>query len=128
MLTDRQLHRYNGLLLQQFFRGQPLDKVEVNATPPATFQDLILTLQHYWAKQGCVLQQPYDMEMGAGTFHPATFLRAIGPEPWSAAYIQPCRRPTDGRYGEKMTSVTINPINVVFGHQALQYARLGKVD
>jgi len=68
--------------------------------PPVTFQDLILALQHYWAEQGCVLQQPYDMEMGAGTFHPATFLRAIGPEPWSAAYVQPCRRPTDGRYGE----------------------------
>ena len=65
-----------------------------------TFQELILALQTYWAEQGCVLQQPYDMEMGAGTFHPATFLRAIGPEPWSAAYVQPCRRPTDGRYGE----------------------------
>jgi glycyl-tRNA synthetase alpha chain len=67
---------------------------------PKTFQDLILALQTYWAKQGCVLQQPYDMEVGAGTFHPATFLRAIGPEPWSAAYVQPSRRPTDGRYGE----------------------------
>jgi glycyl-tRNA synthetase alpha chain len=67
---------------------------------PATFQDLILTLQTYWAEQGCVIQQPYDMEMGAGTFHPATFLRSLGPEPWSAAYVQPCRRPTDGRYGE----------------------------
>jgi glycyl-tRNA synthetase alpha chain len=65
-----------------------------------TFQDLILALQNYWAEQGCVLQQPYDMEVGAGTFHPATFLRAIGPEPWSAAYVQPSRRPTDGRYGE----------------------------
>jgi len=64
-----------------------------------TFQALILALQEYWAKQGCVLQQPYDMEVGAGTFHPATFLRAIGPEPWSAAYVQPSRRPTDGRYG-----------------------------
>ena len=68
--------------------------------PPATFQELILRLQQYWADQGCVLQQPYDMEMGAGTFHPATFLRSIGPEPWSAAYVQPSRRPTDGRYGE----------------------------
>ncbi len=68
--------------------------------PPATFQELIRRLQDYWAEQGCVLQQPYDMEMGAGTFHPATFLRAIGPEPWRAAYVQPCRRPTDGRYGE----------------------------
>lgn len=64
------------------------------------FQGLILALEHFWAKQGCVLQQPYDMEVGAGTFHPATFLRAIGPEPWSAAYVQPSRRPTDGRYGE----------------------------
>ncbi|MDA9050391.1 glycine--tRNA ligase subunit alpha [Pseudomonadales bacterium] len=66
----------------------------------ATFQDMILTLQRYWADQGCVLMQPYDMEVGAGTFHPATFLRAIGPESWQAAYVQPCRRPTDGRYGE----------------------------
>lgn len=65
-----------------------------------TFQELILSLQNYWAEQGCVLLQPYDMEVGAGTFHPATFLRAIGPEPWSAAYVQPSRRPTDGRYGE----------------------------
>jgi glycyl-tRNA synthetase alpha chain len=65
-----------------------------------TFQELILALQEYWADQGCVLQQPYDMEVGAGTFHPATFLRAVGPEPWSAAYVQPSRRPTDGRYGD----------------------------
>jgi glycyl-tRNA synthetase alpha chain len=70
------------------------------AGAPATFQDLILALQGYWAARGCVLMQPYDMEMGAGTFHPATFLRAIGPEPWRAAYVQGCRRPTDGRYGE----------------------------
>lgn len=67
---------------------------------PATFQELILVLQTYWAKQGCVLTQPLDMEVGAGTFHPATFLRAIGPENWNSAYVQPCRRPTDGRYGE----------------------------
>ncbi len=64
------------------------------------FQDLILKLQNYWAEQGCVIIQPLDMEVGAGTFHPATFLRAIGPEPWRSAYVQPCRRPTDGRYGE----------------------------
>ncbi|MEJ2513897.1 MAG: glycine--tRNA ligase subunit alpha [Gammaproteobacteria bacterium] len=68
--------------------------------PPANFQDLLLRLQQYWAEAGCVLMQPYDMEMGAGTFHPATFLRSIGPEPWSAAYVQPSRRPTDGRYGD----------------------------
>ncbi|PVZ68433.1 glycine--tRNA ligase subunit alpha [Pelagibaculum spongiae] len=65
-----------------------------------TLQGMIFALQEYWAEQGCVLIQPYDMEMGAGTFHSATFLRAIGPEPWSAAYVQPSRRPTDGRYGE----------------------------
>ncbi|WP_124949523.1 glycine--tRNA ligase subunit alpha [Sulfuriferula thiophila] len=65
-----------------------------------TFQEIILTLQQFWAKQGCVLLQPYDMEMGAGTFHTATFLRALGPEPWKAAFVQPSRRPKDGRYGE----------------------------
>jgi glycyl-tRNA synthetase alpha chain len=67
---------------------------------PGTFQDLILALQTYWGGEGCALLQPYDMEVGAGTFHPATFLRAIGPEPWRAAYVQPSRRPADGRYGE----------------------------
>jgi glycyl-tRNA synthetase alpha chain len=65
-----------------------------------TFQDLILKLQTFWARQGCVIVQPMDMEMGAGTFHWATFLRAVGPEPWNTAYVQPSRRPTDGRYGE----------------------------
>lgn len=66
----------------------------------STFQGLILALQNYWAQQGCAVLQPLDMEVGAGTFHPGTFLRAIGPEPWRAAYVQPSRRPTDGRYGE----------------------------
>lgn len=65
-----------------------------------TFQGLILALQAYWSEQGCVLLQPLDLEVGAGTFHPATFLRSIGPEPWNAAYVQPSRRPTDGRFGE----------------------------
>jgi glycyl-tRNA synthetase alpha chain len=65
-----------------------------------SFQALILALQRYWAEQGCVILQPYDIEVGAGTFHPATALRALGPEPWRAAYVQPSRRPTDGRYGE----------------------------
>ncbi|WP_319586973.1 glycine--tRNA ligase subunit alpha [uncultured Desulfobulbus sp.] len=64
------------------------------------FQDIIATLNSYWAAAGCVVMQPYDMEVGAGTFHPATLLRALGPEPWKAAYVQPSRRPTDGRYGE----------------------------
>ena len=66
----------------------------------STFQGLILALQQFWSRQGCVILQPLDMEVGAGTFHPATFLRAIGPETWNSAYVQPCRRPTDGRYGE----------------------------
>src|SRR5450756_1550416 len=69
-------------------------------TAPRTFQELIFGLQRYWSDQGCVILQPYDMEVGAGTFHTATFLRSIGPEPWSAAYVQPSRRPKDGRYGE----------------------------
>ena len=70
-----------------------------DATPPS-FQDLILRLHNFWAAQGCVILQPYDVEMGAGTFHPATTLRALGPKPWAAAYVQPSRRPSDGRYGE----------------------------
>lgn len=67
---------------------------------PKTFQGLIMALQNYWSEQGCVIVQPLDLEVGAGTFHPMTFLRSIGPEPWCSAYVQPCRRPTDGRYGE----------------------------
>ena len=70
-----------------------------------TFQDILLSLQQFWAKEGCIILQPLDMEVGAGTFHPATFLRAIGPEPWFAAYVQPSRRPTDGRYGENPNRV-----------------------
>ena len=68
--------------------------------PRNSFQGLILTLQQFWAEQGCVVLQPYDMQMGAGTFHTATTLRALGPKPWNAAYVQPSRRPKDGRYGE----------------------------
>ena len=73
---------------------------ELPETDLSSFQGLIQTLQNYWSEQGCVIMQPLDMEVGAGTFHPATFIRAIGPEPWRAAYVQPSRRPTDGRYGE----------------------------
>ena len=69
-------------------------------TAPRTFQELIFALQRYWSERGCVVLQPYDMQVGAGTFHTATFLRSIGPEPWSAAYVQPSRRPADGRYGD----------------------------
>ncbi len=76
------------------------NKQEEISESKMNFQQLIFELQQYWSGNGCVIAQPYDMEMGAGTFHPATFLRAIGPEPWRAAYVQPCRRPTDGRYGE----------------------------
>ncbi len=68
--------------------------------PARSFQDMILTLHDFWSANGCVILQPYDMRMGAGTFHTATTLRALGPEPWNAAFVQPCRRPTDGRYGE----------------------------
>ena len=71
-----------------------------NLEPSRSFQGLILALQQYWAEWGCVILQPYDMEVGAGTFHPATTLRALGPKPWNAAYVQPSRRPKDGRYGE----------------------------
>jgi glycyl-tRNA synthetase alpha chain len=72
----------------------------LNKNMALSFQKIILTLQQYWSEQGCAILQPYDLEVGAGTFHPATFLRAIGPEPWQAAYVQPSRRPTDGRYGD----------------------------
>ena len=77
-----------------------MSKNKKQLNPQNSFQDLILTLQHFWADYGCVILQPYDMEVGAGTFHPATTLRSLGPKPWNAAYVQPCRRPTDGRYGE----------------------------
>jgi glycyl-tRNA synthetase alpha chain len=78
--------------------AKPLMNKE-NPPTSSTFQELVLRLQQYWAERGCVIAQPYDMSMGAGTFHPSTFLRAVGPEPWSSAYVQTCRRPTDGRYG-----------------------------
>ncbi len=77
----------------------------MNDKKPRTFQEIILTLQNYWSSQGCVLLQPLDLEVGAGTFHPATFLRALGTKPWHAAYVQPSRRPTDGRYGENPNRV-----------------------
>lgn len=76
------------------------------------FQDIILTLQNFWAKQNCIIQQPYDVEKGAGTMNPATFLRALGPEPWNVAYVEPSRRPADGRYGD-------NP-NRLFQHHQFQ--------
>ncbi len=84
----------NNYLLKHYIQTSPTGGTIV------TFQDLILSLQSYWAKQGCIIQQPYDTEKGAGTFNPATFLRVLGPEPWNVAYVEPSRRPTDGRYGE----------------------------
>ncbi len=72
----------------------------MSETAPLSFQDMILRLHAFWSAQGCLILQPYDMRVGAGTFHPATTLRSLGPEPWNAAYVQPSRRPTDGRYGE----------------------------
>ena len=73
---------------------------KINKKISQTFQDTILNLQKYWARQGCVILQPYDLEVGAGTFHPATTLRSLGEKPWKTAYVQPSRRPTDGRYGD----------------------------
>jgi len=77
----------------------PTQSTPASLVPQRSFQGLILALQHYWAAYGCVILQPYDMEVGAGTFHPATILRSLGPKPWNAAYVQPSRRPKDGRYG-----------------------------
>src|SRR5271156_5731327 len=77
--------------------GTTMPTLAIAAKPPS-FQELILRLHDFWSRQGCVILQPYDVEMGAGTFHPATTLRALGPKPWRAAYVQPSRRPTDGRY------------------------------
>jgi len=77
-----------------------IDVLPDHMKPTRSFQALILALHRYWADYGCVVLQPYDMEVGAGTFHPATTLRALGPRPWNAAYVQPSRRPKDGRYGE----------------------------
>jgi glycyl-tRNA synthetase alpha chain len=87
-------------------------KVKLEKQKGLTFQDLILKLSHFWARQGCVLQQPYDVEVGAGTMHPETFLRVLGPAPYRVAYVQPSRRPADGRYGE-------NP-NRLYKHTQLQ--------
>jgi glycyl-tRNA synthetase alpha chain len=88
------LRQSPGRILRQRHKGRILGET------PLSFQQLILALHDYWSAQGCVILQPYDLEMGAGTFHPATTLRALGPESWNAAYVQPSRRPTDGRYGE----------------------------
>ena len=87
-------------------------KVKLEKKTGITFQDLILKLSQFWVRQGCVLQQPYDVEVGAGTMHPETFLRVLGPDPYRVAYVQPSRRPADGRYGE-------NP-NRLFKHHQLQ--------
>src|ERR1700726_516179 len=93
--------RAPGVAILAAVVARPRDMMAKARPPsPKTFQDLIFALQTYWSEQGCIILQPYDMEMGAGTFHTATFLRAVGPEPWSAAYVQPSRRPTDGRYGD----------------------------
>jgi glycyl-tRNA synthetase alpha chain len=92
----------NAIISRSITRGAVMKK---NSFDVKTLQGMIGTLQAFWADQGCTIVQPLDMEVGAGTFHPATFLRAIGPEPWRAAYVQPSRRPTDGRYGENPNRV-----------------------
>ena len=91
------------------------DASDLRASDVLTFQDMILSLQRYWANLGCVIMQPYDNEVGAGTFHTATTLRSLGPDTWKTAYVQPCRRPADGRYGE-------NP-NRLFQHHQFQRAQ-----
>ena len=91
------------VIITPIFR-KPNNMSHKSTTDLTTFQGLIQALQNFWSEQGCVIMQPLDMEVGAGTFHPATFIRAIGPEPWRAAYVQPSRRPSDGRYGEKSES------------------------
>ena len=90
----------HGQMAQGATALRELPYVSTPSGDVATFQGMILTLESFWAKHGCVIEQPLDIEVGAGTFHPATFLRAIGPEPWRSAYVQPSRRPTDGRYGD----------------------------
>ncbi len=96
MLVAGRTHRYTHAAS---FASKDMPKPRSTQTQ-ISFQDLVHKLEQFWAAQGCVIEQPYDLEMGAATFHPATFLRALGPEPWHAAYPQPCRRPTDGRYGD----------------------------
>ncbi len=86
-------------MVRRLFLGLPMSAANASTTP-LSFQDLILTLHAYWSDKGCAILQPYDVEVGAGTLHPATVLRALGPKPWNAAYVQPSRRPSDGRYGE----------------------------
>ncbi len=86
--------------MKDLFGKDMVSKIKKKNQKFQTFQDTILNLQKFWSKHGCVILQPYDMEVGAGTFHPATTLRSLGPKPWKAAYVQPSRRPTDGRYGE----------------------------
>ena len=104
-------HHSNILLARLVFTGKNryngsrIDLKRIQMATGLSFQDMIMTLQQYWAKHGCVVLQPLDMQVGAGTDHPATFLRAIGPEPFSAAYVQACRRPTDGRYGQNPNRV-----------------------
>src|SRR5207237_1126822 len=81
-------------------RAPRVGELRVTSRFDMYFQDVILTLQRFWAERGCVIVQPYNSEVGAGTYNPATFLRALGPEPWNAAFVEPSRRPSDGRYGE----------------------------
>jgi glycyl-tRNA synthetase alpha chain len=90
----------NNGTVNQVKQGKQVSTEDPHMRPERSFQGLILALQRYWADWGCIILQPYDMEVGAGTFHPATTLRALGPKPWCAAYVQPSRRPKDGRYGE----------------------------
>ena len=86
--------------MKDLFGKDMVSKIKKKQKKILTFQETIFNLQKFWSKQGCIILQPYDLEVGAGTFHPATTLRSLGPKPWKAAYVQPSRRPTDGRYGD----------------------------
>ena len=92
----------------------PVKKKVKKKNNSLSFQDIIMNLQKFWGRNGCVILQPYDLEVGAGTFHPATTLRSLGPKPWKAAYVQPSRRPTDGRYGENPNRLLIEKTNSSF--------------
>src|SRR5215470_7083379 len=111
-ISDHPIARSPNLCAAPFCYIRSFDRLTMSNAAAPTFQEVILRLQEFWAKRGCVLQQPYDVEVGAGTMAPETFLRVLGPRPYKVAYVQPSRRPADGRYGE-------NP-NRLYKHMQLQ--------
>ena len=102
--------------MKSLFVRDIVSKIKKKSKKVKNFQETIFNLQKFWSKQGCIILQPYDLEVGAGTFHPATTLRSLGPKPWKAAYVQPSRRPTDGRYGDNpnRSALSISSNNKTF--------------